>query len=33
MQAHFDEIASRARGGKVRILQGMAGLKNVSGGR
>lgn len=33
MQAHFEEIASRARGGKVRILQGMAALKNVTGGR
>ncbi len=33
MQAHFDEIASRARGGKVRILQGMAALKNVTGGK
>jgi|UniRef100_UPI00378427B5 hypothetical protein len=33
MQAHFEEIASRARGGKVRILQGMAALKNVTGGK
>jgi len=31
MQEHFDEIASRARGGKVRVLQGMAALKNVTG--
>jgi len=31
MEDHFDNIASRARGGKVRVLQGMAALKNVSG--
>lgn len=31
MQEHFEEIASRARGGKVRVLQGMAALKNVTG--
>jgi len=31
MQDHFDNIASRARGGKVRVLQGMAALKNVTG--
>lgn len=31
MEDHFDNIASRARGGKVRVLQGMAALKNVTG--
>lgn len=31
MEEHFDNIASRARGGKVRVLQGMAALKNVTG--
>ncbi|MDZ4405575.1 hypothetical protein [Prosthecobacter sp.] len=31
MQEHFEEIGSRARGGKVRVLQGMAALKNVTG--
>lgn len=31
MQDHFENIASRARGGKVRVLQGMAALKNVTG--
>ncbi len=28
---HFENIAQRARSGKVRVLQGMAALKNVSG--
>ncbi len=28
---HFENIARRARNGKVRILQGMEGLKNVTG--
>lgn len=31
MQEHFEEIAQRARGGKVRVLQGLAALKNVTG--
>lgn len=31
MKDHFENIASRARGGKVRVLEGMAALKNVSG--
>ncbi|MCP5560424.1 MAG: hypothetical protein H7A55_22015 [Verrucomicrobiaceae bacterium] len=31
MESHFEEIAQRARGGKLRVLQGMAALKNVSG--
>lgn len=31
LQSHFEEIASRARGGKVRVLQGLAALKNVTG--
>ena len=31
MQEHFEEIAQRARSGKVRVQQGMAGLKNVTG--
>lgn len=30
-QEHFENIARRARNGKVRILQGMEGLKNVTG--
>lgn len=30
MLAHFEEIASRARGGKVRVLQGLGALKNVT---
>lgn len=30
-QEHFENIAQRARGGKVRILQGLAALKNVTG--
>ena len=29
--AHFENIAQRARNGKVRVLQGMAALKNVTG--
>ncbi|MCB1209739.1 MAG: hypothetical protein KDK97_10450 [Verrucomicrobiales bacterium] len=28
---HFENIAQRARNGKVRVLQGLAALKNVSG--
>lgn len=28
---HFENIAQRARSGKVRVLQGLAALKNVSG--
>ena len=28
---HFENIAQRARGGKVRVLEGMAALKNVTG--
>ena len=28
---HFENIARRARSGKVRVLQGLAALKNVSG--
>lgn len=31
MESHFEEIAQRARGGKLRVLQGMAALKNVTG--
>lgn len=31
MQDHFEDIAQRARGGKVRVLQGMTALKNVTG--
>ena len=30
-QDHFENVARRARNGKVRILQGMEGLKNVTG--
>lgn len=30
-QQHFENVARRARNGKVRILQGMEGLKNVTG--
>jgi hypothetical protein len=33
MEAHFEAIASRARGGKVRVLQGLGALKNVSSGK
>lgn len=29
---HFENIAQRARSGKVRVLQGLAALKNVTGG-
>lgn len=32
-QEHFENVARRARNGKVRVLQGMEGLKNVTGGR
>lgn len=31
MQEHFEDIAQRARGGKMRVLQGLAALKNVTG--
>ncbi|MCB1274975.1 MAG: hypothetical protein KDL09_00275 [Prosthecobacter sp.] len=31
MKDHFENIASRARGGKVRVLEGLGALKNVTG--